>query len=429
MNIQDLKIRLSLEAVLRHYGEAPLCFPDGNLLCPFHYELSPSFHYNLQINRFYCHGLGCGVKGDILEFIGLKENCESDVAILIATQILGESTKTELSGAPDHSESQAARATPRKQQRPKAPLHLPLSLAHIIPPARYMNLLDAIMANFSLPDDIAEQYLHSSADRWITGRVYDYENGPQFRKEIYRSPHFTKETVDKFQLGYCGSKYKDILIDLKEQGFTEEELMQTGVFKREKRGHLRLREIMQGRILYPFLKEGRVVQMIGRKCQGFRTDNKYTYTRSHPLISRIFHEDILQTAEAILITEGVTDCIKANEAGVPAIAPVATHFPDRVIMDLARRLKGKTVGICFDNDFNCSGQKGALFTQAKLYEHGVETKIITLPRQPNAQKIDVCEFINTHGAQAFHSFLRESGFPTPEIKTPAENKTGFHDKR
>jgi DNA primase len=85
-----IKQRLSLECVLRYYGYILFNYPDGFLHCPFHMENTPSFHYDLVKNSFFCHGQGCGANGDIFNFIQLKEGCSFFEAISIAERILEE---------------------------------------------------------------------------------------------------------------------------------------------------------------------------------------------------------------------------------------------------------------------------------------------------------------------------------------------------
>ncbi|MEK8132926.1 DnaB-like helicase C-terminal domain-containing protein [Paenibacillus filicis] len=48
-------------------------------LCPIHSEKSPSFRVNKQKQSFYCHG--CGVGGDAIELIRIKENVDAYTAL------------------------------------------------------------------------------------------------------------------------------------------------------------------------------------------------------------------------------------------------------------------------------------------------------------------------------------------------------------
>ena len=71
MEITEIKQRLSIETVLKHYG---LQANRNNMLkCPFHEETEPSLKIYPDTNTFNC--FGCKANGDTIEFIQLKEKC------------------------------------------------------------------------------------------------------------------------------------------------------------------------------------------------------------------------------------------------------------------------------------------------------------------------------------------------------------------
>lgn len=86
MEIPDIKSRLSILAVLKHYGLKP----DRNnmLKCPFHEDDQPSMKIYPNTNTFNC--FGCGKNGDVIEFIQLKENCNKHTALVKASELAGE---------------------------------------------------------------------------------------------------------------------------------------------------------------------------------------------------------------------------------------------------------------------------------------------------------------------------------------------------
>ncbi len=78
MEIKDIKQRLSIKTVLKHYG---LEANRNNMLkCPpFHEETEPSLKIYPQTNTFNC--FGCKANGDTIEFIQLKEKCSKHEAL------------------------------------------------------------------------------------------------------------------------------------------------------------------------------------------------------------------------------------------------------------------------------------------------------------------------------------------------------------
>jgi DNA primase len=80
MEISEIKKRLNIETVLRHYNLEP--GKHNQLCCPFHEDKTPSLTIYPKTNTFKC--FGCGKSGDVIEFIQLKENMTKHEAILKA---------------------------------------------------------------------------------------------------------------------------------------------------------------------------------------------------------------------------------------------------------------------------------------------------------------------------------------------------------
>ncbi len=89
MEIQEIKARLSLQAVLKHYNLSP--DRNGMLRCPFHADQTPSLKVYPQTNTFNC--FGCNRSGDQIEFCALKEGSKHK-GLLKATELTGETTST-----------------------------------------------------------------------------------------------------------------------------------------------------------------------------------------------------------------------------------------------------------------------------------------------------------------------------------------------
>lgn len=77
ISFQELREHVSMEDILRHYGlmEKFRRSEDEVIgLCPFHEETTASFHVSITKNVFHC--FGCQSKGNILDFVALKEGVE-----------------------------------------------------------------------------------------------------------------------------------------------------------------------------------------------------------------------------------------------------------------------------------------------------------------------------------------------------------------
>lgn len=89
MEITDIKSRLSLHTVLKHYNLKP--DRNGMLKCPFHADDTASLKVYPNTNTFNC--FGCNRNGDQIEFCTLKEGSKHK-GLLKATELTGETAPT-----------------------------------------------------------------------------------------------------------------------------------------------------------------------------------------------------------------------------------------------------------------------------------------------------------------------------------------------
>ncbi len=89
MEIQEIKSRLTITAVLQHYGLKP----DRNhrLKCPFHDDKTPSMQVYYKTQTAYCFSSNCITHGksmDVIDFIMNKENTDKHQALLKCAEII-----------------------------------------------------------------------------------------------------------------------------------------------------------------------------------------------------------------------------------------------------------------------------------------------------------------------------------------------------
>ena len=101
MEIAEIKSRLPLSQVLKHYGLKP----DKNLRlrCPFHDDRTPSLQVYYKTHTCYCFSTNCRTHGramDVIDFILHKEGCTKHEAILQAKAMVeGTAVETAQNGA------------------------------------------------------------------------------------------------------------------------------------------------------------------------------------------------------------------------------------------------------------------------------------------------------------------------------------------
>lgn len=89
MEISEIKQRLSMAAVLAHYGLKP--DKHNRICCPFHDDKSPSMQIYYKTQTAYCFSSNCKTHGkslDVIDFIMHRENQDKHNAILKAAGML-----------------------------------------------------------------------------------------------------------------------------------------------------------------------------------------------------------------------------------------------------------------------------------------------------------------------------------------------------
>ena len=84
VSFRELREQVSIEDILRHYGlmEKFRKSKDEVIgLCPFHEETTGSFHASITKNVFHC--FGCQSKGDILDFVAMRERVDARQAAFL----------------------------------------------------------------------------------------------------------------------------------------------------------------------------------------------------------------------------------------------------------------------------------------------------------------------------------------------------------
>ncbi len=89
MKIQEIKTRLDILAVLKHYNLQP----DRNkrINCPFHNDKTPSMQVYPETNTVFCFSSNCQLNGkaiDQIDFIMHKESCPKHEALNKAKELL-----------------------------------------------------------------------------------------------------------------------------------------------------------------------------------------------------------------------------------------------------------------------------------------------------------------------------------------------------
>ena len=360
-------------------------------LCPFHNEKSPSFSVSQSRQLYHC--FGCGVGGNVITFVMEYEN----FTFLEAVKSLADRVGMEL---PEISYSQ-------KEQQER---DLKTKLLEI----------NKIAATY---------YYHQLKSK----------NG-QVGLSYLRKRGLTDETINRFGLGYSGQNSKALYRYLKDKGYDDDLLKESGLFTYE-RG---INDKFWNRVMFPIMDINNKVIGFGGRVMG-DAKPKYLNSPETKLFDKsrnLYGLNIARTARKnnLIICEGYMDVISMHQAGFnQAVASLGTALTP----GQARLMKRYTDQVLITYDSDEAGTKAAMRAIPILKEAGLSTKVINM--QPYK---DPDEFIKALGAEAFQErmdnasnrFMYEIGViekkydrSDPESSTEFEREvarklTGFSQK-
>lgn len=321
-------------------------------LCPFHSEKSPSFSVSRNKQMFYC--FGCGVGGNVYSFLMQYEK----YTFMEALEVLADRAGVEL------------------------------------PKIEYSNEAKMMSAKKNILLEINKK----------AARYYFYqlkgEHGDKAR-EYFEKRKLLPETIVKFGLGYS-SMYKDDLYRyMKNEGYSDDILSESGLFTMSSRG---VTDKFWNRVMFPIMDVGNKVIGFGGRVIG-EGEPKYLNSPETILFDKSHNLYGLNLARAsrkknMIICEGYMDVIALHQAGFDqAVASLGTALTQ----GHASMMKRYTdeVLICYDSDG--AGQKAALRAIPILKGAGLKTKVINM--RPYK---DPDEFIKNLGAEEFQKHIDEA---------------------
>ena len=319
-------------------------------LCPFHNEKTPSFSVTPAKQMYYC--FGCGAGGNVFNFIMQYENFTFYEALnMLAERVHVEIPKTDMSAA-----------SREKAKEREALLEINKQAAQFY-------------------------YYQLKKESGKTARDYLTRRG------------LTEETVRNFGLGYS-DKYSDTLYKfLKEKGYSDQLLRESGLFiSNEKSG---MTDKFWNRVIFPIMDVNRRVVGFGGRVMG---DGKPKYLNSPE--TKIFdksrnlyglHAARTSRKKNIILCEGYMDVIAMHQAGFTnAVASLGTAFTT----GHASLLRRYTEEVLLLYDSDDAGVRAAQRAIPILRDAGIGSRVVHLDPYK-----DPDEFIQNLGAEEFQKRL------------------------
>lgn len=341
-------------------------------LCPFHDERTPSFHVRPQVGLWHC--FGCGEGGDVISFLQKIDGLGFTEAVEHLAGRVGVQLRYEEGGAPRPGEE------PGRRQR--------LLEAHRSAAAYYAEQL-------STPDA-------AQARSFLAERGFD------------------REAAEHFGVGFAPRGWDHLLRHLRGRGFTEAELVATGLLSQGNRG---VYDRFRGRLVWPIRDvTGDTVGFGARRIFEDDQGPKYLnspetalYKKAQVLYGIDLAKREIARSKQVVVVEGYTDVMAAHLSGVgTAVATCGTAFgPDHV--RVVRRLlgdssagagvqlsSGRSMGgeVVFTFDGDEAGQKAALRAFGEDQRFYAQTFVAISPGG-----MDPCELRQSRGPDAVKALV------------------------
>ena len=325
-------------------------------LCPFHDERTPSFHVRPQLGYWHC--FGCGEGGDVITFIEKINH----LGFAEAVEYLADRTGVQLR----YEEGGAVRRG--------------------VEPGTRQRLMDA----------------NRLAEAWFREQLATPEAQPG--RDFLTARGFDRHAAAHFGVGYAPAGWDHLARYLRSAGYTEAELVDSGLCSRGGQDGRRVYDRFRGRLIWPIRDvTGATVGFGARKLSEEDQGPKYLNTPETPVFHKsqvLYGLDLAKRevarSQRIVVVEGYTDVMAAHLSGVTtAVATCGTAFGAdhvRVVRRLlgdvddpaagvvtgqGREARGGEVIFTFDGD--AAGQKAALRAYAEDQRFATQTFVAVDP--------------------------------------------------
>ncbi len=303
-------------------------------VCPFHHEKTPSFIVNPDKQIFHC--FGCGVGGNVVNFVMRQERMEFPEAVRFLAQKVN--------------------VTIPSDETPQA-LHA-------------NNIRQAILRVNAL----AAAFFHKTL-------LSDKSPEAKSAREYLKARGIDIDAVRVFQLGFAPKQWDALLTHLKQEGIS------LGLM--EKAGLIIPRESGQGyydrfrnRIVFPIFDTRAHCRAFGARALDNTDGAKYLnspetiiYTKGHHLYGFHLAKQAIAEEDRVVIVEGYVDCLIPYQAGVRNIV---ASLGTALTVDQIRLLRRYTPRVVMLFDMDPAGEAAMMRSLDTLIEEGMEVRVATL---------------------------------------------------
>jgi DNA primase len=322
--------------------------------CPFHQEKTPSFIVSRDRQSYHC--FGCSKGGDVISFV-------QEIEGLTFPEVL-------------------------QQLADKAGIQLPA----------YKGQGDQSGSDRQTFLDMTR-----TAARYYVKTLRDSERG-QAGNNYLATRNLQDETIRSFGLGYIPDGWNQLVDVLRQEGYQEPLIAQSGLAKRKENGGLY--DTFRNRVMFPIRDtSGRVVAFGGRDlgdspAKYMNSPENTIYKKSRVLYGLYEARDALRTTKQAILVEGYFDLLRCVDAGIPNV--VAT-CGTALTADQALLLKRYVPEVLLVFDGDQAGIQAALRGIGVLASSGLIVKALDIP-----DGMDPDDYILAEGADTFRRRAEEA---------------------
>lgn len=373
--INEVRGSVNIVDVISQYVSLEKRGKDYVGLCPFHQEKTPSFSVNPDKQFFYC--FGCHKGGNVYKFIMEKEEV----------------------------------TFPESVERVAEFANIPMPQEYQEQPVK----LNPLMQMHKEAADFYQQVLMTTK---IGERGLEYA----------RKRGLDDDLLKHFKIGYAPGKSDLLLTYLRGEGYTDDQLAESGLFVKSQDG--RLFDRFRDRLMFPMSDEsGHPVAFSGRRISDDPEEPKYLNSPETSIFNKsdlLFHfseaKKHARKEGHLVLFEGHMDVISAYKAGVKTgIASMGTSLTQQQVY-MIRRIT-KQVVINYDGDDpgqHATERAVGLFKQAGNFDLG----IVILP-----DKLDPDEYVKQYGPDSYQAAIRGAISTTDFFLQRLKKKYNLNNER
>ncbi len=323
---------------------------DSWCCCLFHEEKTPSCKINDDLGSYYC--FGCGAKGDIFTIYTEFYNFSFPEAVKELAQRVG------------------------------------------------IRIIDNFDANINKKNDKNYKILEIST-KWFQDNLYK----SNLCKDYLNKRKLSDETIKYFRLGFSSNSKTTLYEFLKEQGFSDKEILESNVAKLDKNN--KIRDFFYQRLMFPIFNEfGKIVGFGGRVLDN--SNPKYInspesdFFKKRNILYNLHNiKQNVRSKKNMLICEGYMDVISLYDKNIKtAVAPLGTSLTESHLL-LSWKYVNKPT-LMFDGD--TSGLKASFKSAIMSLPYLTPSKLLQFVILPNEYDPDT--YINEFSINKFATYLK-----------------------